>query len=57
MNGKQNGQGKFTNSQGKTRIGLWENGSRIKWITIDGVTEVESSQFSGNKFNNAVKPG
>ena len=32
MHTKQHGEGRFTNTKGKSKIGLWENGERIKWI-------------------------
>jgi hypothetical protein len=31
-NGQQHGQGKFTNQEGKSRIGIWKEGARIKWL-------------------------
>ena len=35
--GKQHGQGKYTNSKGVEREGIWENGKRTKWL--DGKAE------------------
>ena len=31
-NGKQHGEAKFTNSKGRSKYGIWENGERVKWI-------------------------
>ena len=44
MNGKQEGKAKFTNTKGQTRMGLWENGQRKKWLNKDGQTE-RTSQY------------
>ena len=30
--GKQHGEASFTNSKGKTKVGVWQNGERIKWM-------------------------
>ena len=38
-NGKQHGQGRFTNTAGKSRIGVWLNGDRLKWLP-NNTTEV-----------------
>ena len=32
MNGKQHGEARFTNSKGRSKLGLWENGERVKWL-------------------------
>jgi len=34
FNGEQHGEGLYTDiKKGKTKKGIWENGSRIRWIT------------------------
>ena len=30
--GKQHGRSKYTNKEGVTRIGIWENGRRQGWV-------------------------
>jgi hypothetical protein len=43
LKGKQHGEGKFTNGKGKSRMGLWEDGVKIRWI--DNVTTSMSSAY------------
>ena len=33
LNGKQHGRSTYTNNKGVVRIGLWENGKRIRWLS------------------------
>ena len=37
--GKQDGEAKFTNTAGKSKIGFWENGERKKWLKTDEVSD------------------
>lgn len=30
--GKQHGKGKYILSEGSVKIGIWEDGKRIKWV-------------------------
>jgi len=32
MSGKQHGEARFTNTKGKSKLGLWANGDRVKWL-------------------------
>ena len=32
VNGKQDGEGEYTTTNGKTKRGKWEDGKRISWI-------------------------
>ncbi len=32
FNGKQHGEGQFTNSKGKSKRGEWNDGNRVKWL-------------------------
>lgn len=43
--GKQHGEGRFTNSKGRTKVGLWENGIRIKWIDKTSNSMTPSSNY------------
>ncbi|MFN9903568.1 MAG: hypothetical protein ACK55Z_33295, partial [bacterium] len=38
--GKQHGEARFTNSKGKSKYGLWENGDRVKWL--DGKSSIKT---------------
>lgn len=31
-NGKQHGEGTYTSSSGKIKLGIWDEGKRIKWL-------------------------
>jgi len=53
--GKQHGKGKFTNSKGQSRWGIWENGQRIKWITPDGDTIDATSPARDSQQNEAAQ--
>ena len=35
LNDKREGTCTYTNSRGETRMGLWENDQRVKWLQAD----------------------
>jgi len=35
VDGKQHGKARFTNTQGKSKTGMWENGERKEWLKSD----------------------
>ena len=39
MNGKQEGEGKFTSENGVSRFGSWEKGKLVKWTKKSGQNE------------------
>lgn len=44
VNGKQHGEARFTNSKGRSKLGLWENGERIKWLDAKSSMRSRSSK-------------
>jgi hypothetical protein len=43
VNGKQHGEGFFTNSKGKTKKGVWQDGQRKEWITEEGAAPADQT--------------
>jgi hypothetical protein len=44
-NGKQHGEARFTNSKGRSKLGLWENGERVKWLN-EGKSSIRDGMSS-----------
>ena len=55
MNGKQHGEARFTNSKGRSKLGLWENGERVKWL--DAKSSIRDiSSIGDHNFKKEIEP-
>ena len=57
MNGKQHGEARFTNTKGKSKLGLWANGDRVKWLEGKSsmVSNSSMSRFEGKNVSGTVQ--
>jgi hypothetical protein len=51
-NGKQDGEGKYILPNAVTKIGIWEDGKRIRWIEqIDPYNRNNSQGIENNQYD------
>jgi hypothetical protein len=45
-NGKQHGLGVFISVEGKRKLGVWEDGKKLKWLSEEEAKDIESGKIS-----------
>ena len=50
MNGKQHGEGKYVLPNGVVRVGVWEYGKRITWLSSSQRAKVDSGELDYRKL-------